>query len=291
MVNICTVSDINYLEKGLALYESLLEHSKNTVLHYLCIDDKSYSMLKKIENESLKAYNVNDLLEKDATLLALKNKNYRYFCWSLASYFSNYLLTNDEKCDSITYIDSDILMHDDVQKIFSEIGNREIGIFRHRQFNMGENRPEGLFNVGIVYFKKGDVGQHILKWWADAVLNQKYPHLSTCGDQKYLDEFQNMCPDDLLFIDGEIGHGAPWQWQLYDFSTYENDGCITWNGKKQKLIFSHFSQFVYENDTYVPSAQHHIYTPLESYKNISGLKMIYDDYYNKLKQIKTKYLG
>jgi len=289
MINICTVSDINYLIKGLTLYESLLEYSKNVKLHYLCIDDISYDKLKNYESDSLVIYNVNDLLFGDENLRALKNRNYQYFCWALASYFTNYLMK--QKIGDVTYIDSDILMHGDIQDMLSEIGTREIGVFRHRQFDLSVSRPEGWFNVGIVHFKQGDVGPYILNWWADAVLFQKYPNLATCGDQKYLDEFQNMCPDDLIFMDGEIGHGAPWQWQLYDFSSYTTDGCITWGDKKQKLLFSHFSQFVMEENTYIPSTQHHIYTPLNSYAVIPGLKNIYDDYYNKLKNIKIKYNG
>jgi hypothetical protein len=287
MINVCTVSDINYLIKGLTLYESLFEHSEGFILHYLCIDEESYQKLKKFECESLVAYNVNDLLNEDNQLMTLKNENYRYFCWTLASYFSNYLM--NKNLGNIIYIDSDILFHHDLNIVLEAIGEKEVGIFRHRQFNT--SRPEGFFNVGVVYFKDSEISRRVLSWWADAVLFQKYPNLATCGDQKYLDEFQNMCPDDLIFMDGEIGHGAPWQWQLYDFSSYTTDGCITWGDKKQKLLFSHFSQFVMEENTYIPSTQHHIYTPLNSYAAIPGLKYIYDDYYNKLKNIKIKYDG
>jgi len=46
MKEICTVSDFNYLSKGLALYESLIEYSDNFILNYLCIDDKSFKILK-----------------------------------------------------------------------------------------------------------------------------------------------------------------------------------------------------------------------------------------------------
>ena len=289
MINLCTVSDINFLIKGLTLYESIISHNKDCILHYLCIDDESYSKLLDLKIKNLKAYNVKDLLSKDNNLKSLKSWDYRYFCWSLASYFSNFLLeTNDF---DVTYIDSDIFFHQDIKILLDEIGTNEIGIFRHRQFPLSNERPEGFYNVGVVHFKNKEYGRSILKWWSDAVLHMKYPHLSTCGDQKYLDEFPKMCPQENIFIDGNIGHGAPWQWQLYDFSSYTTDGCITWGDKKQKLLFSHFSQFVMEENTYIPSTQHHIYTPLNSYAVIPGLKNIYDDYYNKLKNIKIKYDG
>ncbi len=121
----------------------------------------------------------------------------------------------------------------------------------------------------------------------------KYPHLSTCGDQKYLEEFPRLCPKDRIFIDGNIGHGAPWQWQLFNYDDYETDGTIIWEGEKQKLIFSHFSQFDYDinNDTYIPSKEHHIYTPIEKYEEIKALKMIYDDYFLKIKKVYNKYNG
>ena len=287
MKNLCTVSDINYLDKGLTLYESLLETSDNFILHYLCIDDLSYNKLKNFESSKLKVYNVSRLTSNDVTLYNLKNKDYRYFCWSLASYFSNFLI--EEGKESITYIDSDIFFHEDIDTIFKEIGDKEVGIFRHRQFDIGTYHPEGIFNVGVVFFKNGKIGKHICKWWKDAVLHRKYPNLSTCGDQKYLDEFPNMCPDDYIFIDGNIGHGAPWQWQLYNFSNYTKDGTIIWMDKIQKLVFSHFSQFDDLGETYIPSKMHHIYTPLDVYSKNTELKLIYDNYFLKIKEVKKKY--
>ena len=289
MKNICTVSDFNYLYKGLTLYESLLEKSKNFVLHYLCIDEATFNKIKKYESKNLIVYHSNSLLSQDSNLSNLKLKEYKYFCWSLASYFSNFLL--NQGLESITYIDSDIFFHENIDHIYQEIGNKEIGIFRHRQFDLTMPRPEGWFNVGVVYFKNGKIGSHICKWWSNSVLYKRYPHLSTCGDQKYLDEFLNMCPDDFIFIDGNIGHGAPWQWQLYDYSDYEKNGNIIWNGNKQKLVFSHFSQFEYDDKKYIPSKMHHMYTPMNMYQDNQSLKMIYDEYYKKIINTKEKYYG
>ena len=135
------------------------------------------------------------------------------------------------------YIDSDILLYDDVEVILNAIDNKDVGIFRHRQFNLSIDTPEGHYNVGIVYFKNSDIGKQVLNWWADAVLFKKYPILSTCGDQKYLDEFPRMCEN--IFIDGELAH--------------------------------------------------HIYTPLTMYTNNEGLKIIYDDYFDKIKKTNFKY--
>ena len=282
-MNICTVSDINYLNKGLALYESLLVND-NVVLHYLCIDEKSFNKLKKYSSDKLKVYDVNIFLKNDIILKNLKESNYRYFCWCLASYFSNKLLKNN--IESITYIDSDIYLHKEIKYLYDAFGNNNVGIFRHRQFPLTRNTPDGLYNVGIVYFKNTPMGKRVSDWWSDAVLNKKYPQYATCGDQKYLEFFPIMCPSDSIFIDGNIGHGAPWQWQLYDF---KENGNILWEGKEQKLVFTHFSQFLDNGKSYIPSTMHHIYTPLQMYNTNKELKKIYDNYHNELQKVKEKY--
>ena len=283
MINLCTVSDNNYLLKGLTLYESLKKHSKDFILHYLCIDEESYTSLKSFECASLKVYSVDSLIQKDPLLLNLKNSEYKYFCWSLASYFSNYLLL---KGNSITYIDSDIYFHDNIEVILNEIGSRDVGIFRHRQFPLSTYRPEGLYNVGVVHFKNTQLGISVSNWWTDAVLNKKYPQLATCGDQKYLDNFPNLCPKDSIYLDENIGHGAPWLWQLYEFISPTK---IIWENQEQNLIFTHFSQFQFNGDSYIPSLMHHIYTPLDEYKNNINLKIIYDEYFTNLKLTQSLY--
>jgi hypothetical protein len=284
MKNVCTVSDINYINQGLTLYESLLNHSEDFILHYLCIDNKSLEKLKPYVCDTLKVYDVEDFLHTDLILNNLRKTEYRYFCWSLASYFSNQMLKSN--IDSITYIDSDIYFHKSIDLVIDDIGDKEVGIFRHRQFPLNINRPEGLYNVGVVYFKNTPLGKKVSDWWVDAVINKKYPKYSTCGDQKYLEYFESITGVENIYIDGNIGHGAPWQWQTYQ---YIGEGKIKYNNQLQDLVFTHFSQFEDNGDTYIPSTMHHVYTPLSMYKTNEQLKIIYDEYFSKLKQSKIKY--
>ena len=285
MNHLCALSDYNFLPKGLALYESLLKKSEDFVLHYLCFDEDSYDKLSRYESDTLKVYF--DEFE-DPDLEKLKAEDRKYYSYALASYFSHYLM---EKNDTpITYIDSDIYFHQSINGLLDEIGPRDIGLFRHRQYRPDVPNGNGWFNVGVVHFKNTELGQRYLGWWYDAVLHRKHPELATCGDQKYLDVFSTL-PESVLFIDGNIGHGAPWQWYLYYFDTYAEDGCITFHGQKQKLVFSHFSQFVYsvEENSYNPSTMHHCFTPEDLYRSDAGLKKIYDDYFEEIKHIHKKY--
>jgi len=286
MINVCTLSDYNFLAKGLALYESLINKTNDIILHYLCLDDKSFKILSKYKCKSLKVYQDNGF--DDTTLDALKINDYKYYCYALSSYFTNYLMKND--IGDVTYIDSDIFFYDDFNIVLNEIGKKEVGVFRHRHTPLHVNDGNGLFNVGVVHFKNTEIGRKSLAWWTDAVLHRKYPKLATCGDQKYLEAFLEL-PEDKLFIDGNIGHGAPWQWQLYDYSDFFKDHSIIWEGKKQKLLFSHFSEFSHDikADSFIYSTRHHIFTPLEMYDKIKALKCIHQDYFTQIKSVTKKY--
>lgn len=287
MNNFSTASDYNFLAQGLSLYESLLKTTKNFRLHYLCSDEKSFKKLSEYSSNSLIPYSDKSLLENNETLRNIKDNDRKYYNFVLSSYFSNYLIKNFY---SITYLDADIYFHQDIKQIFNEIKEKDIGIFRHRQFSTEYQNENGWFNVGVVYFKNSNVGRNALSWWSDAVLNRKYKELATCGDQKYLDAFVNIDRNS-LFIDGNIGHGAPWQWMLYNFESFKDDGCIIWEGKKQNLVFSHFSDFIYNivDEYYIPGKRHGIFTPPHMYKNIEGLKMIHDEYFNQIKIVHEKY--
>lgn len=283
MNNLCTVSDSNYLEKGLCLYSSLQERSSCFILHYLCLDEACYEKIKPLENASLKVYSVSGFLQSDDRLLSLLRHDYKQFAFCMASYFSNNLLS---QTDSITYIDSDIFFHEDIDCIFKEIGDRDVGIFRHRQIPLSFWDPNGLFNVGVVFFRNTDLGRHISSWWVEAVLSKTPPEYSTCGDQKYLDLFPSLCPSSKLYIDENIGHGAPWLWHLYEFTGGHR---IIWNGEEQNLVFTHFSQFLDKGDSYIPSTMHHINSPLSLYKDNKYLKEIYDEYHCELQKVKAKH--
>lgn len=287
-IQINTLSDYNYLTKGLTLYRSLLKTNSNFTLNYLCLDIKTYDKLVSLNLDLIKPFLVDEIIKDDETAKVLRENNKWLFCMSMASYFSNYLLKNG--ANSTTYIDSDIYFHKSINEMHELFQEKEIAIFRHRQFPLDKPRPEGWFNVGVVFFRNSKFGKRVLEWWSDAVVKQKFPELATCGDQKYLDRFIEMCPEELIFLDKGIGHGAPWQWQLYNLNGFENDGMIEYEGQRQPLFFTHFSQFSsdFEKDSYIPSTMHHIYTPLDEYKK-GNLKKIYDDYFSELKITKNLY--
>lgn len=245
MKTYCSLSDVNYLKQGKALFSSLVKHSsENIVLYYLCLDKETYESLIDYDCRIIPIM-VDELESSNDKLANYKDFNpYNAFCWSLASTFCLYLLEH-KNVDSVLYVDSDIFFYTDPELIFKEIGNKSVGIIRHRHNT--SLSVDGEFNVGIIYFKNDKDGLDCLRWWNDAVLLGTNPELGTCGDQKYLEGFVPRFGDSICVIDETIAHGAPWNFRLYVYD-YINEGKVIWGNKIQPLVFNHFSKFGYAED-------------------------------------------
>lgn len=252
MKHLTALSDKKYLPYGLALIESLDNTATiSWTLHYYCIDTATYDILVKIAHPRVIVYNPDVLMgaglmlpgTQEYTLAKLKQNDSQYFCWCLASVFTRYIMTH-ATCDSVTYIDSDIYFYKDIRRLFEKFGDKHCGMFRHRHFDFTKDYVEGKYNVGVVYFRNSTLGRRLLNWWADSVLHKSHPQYATCGDQKYLEFFPTVCSPTELYIDEGIGHGASWQWEIYNLSRL-SDGIVIWNGEEQELVFNHFSRFQY----------------------------------------------
>jgi len=264
MRNFCTLSDKNYLLKGLALYRSLTNVNTDFILHYLCLDDYSYKFLSKNKYTGIKAYNLK-------MIKATPEENFDThtdFCYSMTPYFTNWIMENVEP-ESISYLDSDLYFYHNYECIFDEIRDKSIGLIEHR---IPTYDNVGKYNVGIVYFKNDQWGKMCLKRWKDLLLNPDNEYAEeygTAGDQAYLQLFEIWCKNEVHIIN--CGHGAWWNNRLYTFDGED----IIWNGQRQKLIFIHFSKFELNGETY---------THNEMVAMQPKLKEYYDNYEKELRK-------
>ena len=246
MKQFCTLSDKKYLKQGKALISSLKKvHPLPCELYYLCLDDETYNELEG--EDFVTRVKLSEVEQYRESILRYKKRTpYNEYCWSLASTFCRYLLEKKNIPD-ILYIDSDIYFYLNPLIIYQELGNKSIGIIRHRHNT--SSSVDGEFNVGIVYFRNDRAGLSCLRWWNDCILEGNRPDLATCGDQKYLEEFLPLYGDSVCVLDKTFAHGAPWNFRLYVYDDYPSDGSVIWGDKKQPLVFNHFSKFSLEHPT------------------------------------------
>ena len=60
MYNICTYFDKNYLNRGLALYNSLKRQDDDFVLFILCMDQYTYNYFKKEKLSNIKIISIEE---------------------------------------------------------------------------------------------------------------------------------------------------------------------------------------------------------------------------------------
>jgi len=302
MKYLCTLSDKNFLAKGLALYKSLAMTSKEPFrLYYLTIDQESFETLSGLEvflsnigtgGHSIIPVSLLELeKEKEELRTARADRPYNEYCWTLASYFCHHLL-NHENIDHITYIDSDIFFYNDIDLVYKEFGTRSVGLITHRHNSLGDS--DGAYNVGVIYFKNDKPGQDCLFWWKDAVLNKKYSQYFGCGDQRYLEGFVPLIgAENVCTTDNSYGHGAPWNYRLYGWDKFLTNNIILWGDKEQMFVFNHFSRLSYDLETDkidYTSGCYSGHTLNHEVFKIEAIKKLYDDYCIILKNIHMTWL-
>lgn len=235
----CTYFDHRYLDKGLALYQSMVEYCRKFTLFVLCLSHECYEELQKLNLPGIKLVSLEELEKWDTDLLAAKKTRsimeYYFTCtpsWPL------YILEHFPQVDLITYLDSDLFFFSGPEPLFDEIQGNSIVIISHKfppHFKHLEDR--GKYNVGWVSFRRDESGLACLSWYRERCLEWCYDRLEDgkFADQKYLDHFPDRFPN-VIELQHKGANLAPWNISNYRLNQSGPD--IQVDG--QQLIFYHF---------------------------------------------------
>lgn len=222
MRHYCTLFDSKYLPQGLALYESLKNHSSERfALWVLAMDKECETVLREMQLPCTRIVD-REWFERQAQFAIKPAQTWQEYCWACASVFTDHLMRicesdEYETFEAFTYIDADCYFFSSPEVIFDEIADRSIAVIPHR---LAENDQKerlsknGQFNVSLVHFKNTPVGRECLSTWAAQVRERCSAEVG-CGDQKYLDAWPAKYGDELAVIQN-IGAGvAPWNLANY----------------------------------------------------------------------------
>ena len=258
----CTLSDKNYACQGIALLRSLRRHAGDFVLYYLCLDGETRDMVERSGGADVVAMNIEEFEKADPQVADCRGQkvddkfhmgfsSYSQFCYAMTPFWTSFVLNHlPSGVEWFAYLDSDLFFRQPLEPVFQAMGAKSVGIFRHR--HVDSSFPSGEFNVGMVVFRNDETGKKCAAWWREVMRdpnNQWAGRYGTCGDQKYLEMFVPLFgADRVAILDDSIGHGAPWNYNLYQ---YDGD-FIVWKGKRQLLVFNHFSHFIpdFDHSTY-----------------------------------------
>lgn len=285
MIALCTLFNVNYLDKGLVLYDSLEKVSNDFILYVLAMDEKCYEILCAINHKHLVPIRFRDFENNDLRT-AKQNRSIGEFCWTCSSSLIEYVL-DTYKPDSCTYVDADMCFYDDPKQIVDEMYEKGASalVTSHR-FNRHERAKEatvGKYCVEFNTFRNDRRGRNLLKVWIDQCLNccKCIEDGKHWGDQKYIDKWPIQF--DYVIETSYIGAGvAPWNINQYKIAEIKDGKCILSRLRDtQSLIFYHFEGLRYLDRKTVDIRVYNTWGVEDRL-----VKYLYEDYLKKIDQKK-----
>jgi len=236
MLNFCILFNTNYLAKGLALHQSLINTCPAFNLYIFTFDDEAYQLLsnKKLLNATvIPLANV----ENDDLLEVKTERSIAEYCWTCKPFIVKYSIDNFD-LDHCTYLDSDTFFYKNFNILFDEMGDASVLISPHNYLpRYDQSGTSGIYCGQLVTFKKTADGLNALVWWSKACLKWCYNRCEEgkMSDQKYFDSWPYMFKG--VHICRNTGAGwAPWNADGHKEEDIE------------KLIFYHFHDLQYLNN-------------------------------------------
>lgn len=286
MLNFCTLFDSGYLLRGIAMYESLKKYCDDFHLYIFAFNDKSYSILKKLNLSKVTVISLSEFEDKE--LLKVKpSRSWTEYCWTCASSTIFYVLKK-YKIDACTYLDADIYFFASPKVLIDELGSDSVLITEHRYTPVyDQSNTSGKYCVQFITFRNDERGLKALKWWRNKCIDWCYARIEAnkFGDQKYLDDWTTKFKGVhiLQYLGGGV---APWNVQQYEFVRIKNQivGREKITEKKFKLIFYHFHTAniykIFGSLKIIASKSYYIKRIIK--------KLIYQEYLNSIKSIKQR---
>lgn len=225
------------------MYKSLEKVCDNFHLYIFAFDDKSYSILNKL---NLKYATIIPLKEfEDEKLLAVKpSRSKAEYCWTSTSSTILYVI-NNYKVTSCTYVDADLYFYQNPKILFDEMGDKSILLTEHRyppKFN--RTNTSGIYCVQFITFLNNEEGLIALNWWRDACIEWCFDRYEDgkFGDQKYLDDWTTRFKG--VHVLKHLGGGlASWNVEQWPFISREENKVLFLDKQTSsnfEAIFYHF---------------------------------------------------
>lgn len=241
----CTYFDRHYLNRGLALVESLRRHETAPFrLFIVCMDEMTRTALDQLAVPEIRSVPLHEIEWRDARVLETKEaRSLVEYYWTMTPTIILRILERHPEIDLLTYLDADLWFFSSPQPIFDELGRHSILIHEHRfspsQAELG--RHNGRFNVGLLCFRRNRNGMEALRWWRARCLEWCFARYEQgkMGDQLYLEDWPERF-QGVRVLHHPGGGVGPWNHDRYDIRV-ATDGRITVDGAP--LIFYHFHSF------------------------------------------------
>jgi len=225
MQHYCTYFDRGFLPQGVALWRSLQQYEPDAVLWVLALDDDTARILRSIGGPSLRVTPLKELETADPPLTGVKAGRTRVeYYFTLSPCWPRHVLRAHPEIDRLTYLDADLFFFGSPQPVFDAMGTGSVLFTAHRFPEQLKAHYElhGIFNVGVLSWRRDASGLACLDWWRERCLEWCHERLEPgrYADQKYLDEWPRRFTGVV-----ECRHPgvnlAPWNWMNHQYEFAE----------------------------------------------------------------------
>ena len=216
-----TLFDACFLPQGLCLYFSLVINAGDFVLWVLCIDQECFDDLQRLNLPRLRLLHLGSL--ETAELLAVKPFRSRAeYCWTLTPFAPRFVFEADKSVARVTYLDADMFFFKNPKLIYNEFeqSGKQVLITDHAYApDNDQSATSGQYCVQLLVFSRASLNT-VAKWWQDQCINwcKSYFEDGKFGDQKYLESFEKLFPDDVHVLTNLDILLAPWNASRFPYS-------------------------------------------------------------------------
>ena len=240
MIHFCTYFDRNYIHKGLALYQSLVDAKEPFTLWVLCFDTATQKALETLRLPHVRLIPESEFETGDEALQAVKTSRSRVeYYWTCTPSLPLYVFRCDPSIDLVSYLDADTFFYSSPAAIIGELGDGNILIVPHDYADEFEDHLiNGTYNVGIMAFRRNAVGLRCLEWWRERCIEWCYwrHEDGQIGDQAYLNDWPERFEKVVVSAHPGI-NAAPWNVAKYGVAM-DHEGHIQVGGRP--LVCYHF---------------------------------------------------
>ncbi len=246
-ITLTSFFDSNYLDRAIALIESVEFHTESNIIwKLLALDEITHSFLIENKKFNWEIIRLEDLNDPEVMQLMLV-RPYREFCWSLSAILLDHVLGISQNEDLVAYVDSDCYFFSNINVLFGSL-NEEKDFFIH-EHNFPKNKEylisrSGRFNVGVIGGKVSKQFKECVRKWRSQVIEKCVldPANGFCGDQTYLDSWPREYERLRILKSDGIGAG-PWNVNNKEIASKGKDILVN----KEILVFYHFHAFKYNS--------------------------------------------
>ena len=225
------------------MWQSLVKHHQDSWrLFVLCLDRTAYDIVAKIGPIEIVPVPLEDLENADAELLRVKPSRSKVeYYFTITPCLISYLFKQHFVINQITYLDADLCFYSSPAPLFEEMGDASILVIPHRfPERLRHLEENGLYNVGLLSFRRDVQGLGCVEWWRARCLEWCYDRHEDgkFADQKYLDAWPGLFKSACISTN-QGANVAPWN---VERNRIEKTGkTVTVDG--MPLIFYHFQGY------------------------------------------------